>query len=77
MPFPINNASRYSIGRTMKGYLRLGIKCHGLWSRQASGRLIKVNIQGIALGHLKVVVHSKWSFKRSGRLGKFDCIFLP
>ena len=24
-----------------------------------------------------MVVHSKWSFKRSGRLYKFDCIDIP
>ena len=23
-----------------------------------------------------MVVHSKWSFKRSGRLHKFDCIYI-
>ena len=60
----------------MKGHLLLGISFHGRWSRQASGRLIKVEyIQGIALGGSEVVVYSKWSFRRSGRLHRFDCMY--
>ena len=51
----------------MKVHLLLGIRFHGRWSRQASGRLIKVNIKGIALGGFETVVQGKWSFKRSGR----------
>ena len=34
----------------MKGYLLLRIRFHGHWSRQASGRLIKVKYTGNSLG---------------------------
>ena len=34
----------------MKGNLLLGIRCHGRWSYQASGRLIKAKFTGNSLG---------------------------
>ena len=58
----------------MKGHSLLGIIFHGRWSRQASGRLIKVKYTGNSLGGSETVVRSNWSFKRGGRLQKFDCI---
>ena len=58
----------------MKGHLLLGIRFYGRWSRHTSGRLIKVKYTGNTLGGSEVVVYSKWSFKRSGRLHKFDRI---
>ena len=47
----------------MKDHLLLGIRFHGRWSRQASGRLIKVKYRGNSLGG-----DLKRSFKASGRL---------
>ena len=34
----------------MKDHLLIGIRFHGRWSRQASGRLIKVKYTGNSLG---------------------------
>ena len=74
VPFSIYKASRHSSGRWMKGNLVLGIRFHGRWLCQASDYWIKAKLQGIALGGFETVVHGKWSFKRSGRWGKYDCI---
>ena len=48
--FPIYKASKHSSGRWIKENLLLGIRFHGRWSRQASGRLIKVKYTGNSLG---------------------------
>ena len=47
----------------MKVHLLLGIRFHGRWSRQASGRLSKVKYTGNSLGG-----DLKRSLKASGRL---------
>ena len=60
----------------MKDHLLLGIRLHGRWSRQASGRLIKVKYTGNSFGGSESGLYSKWSFKRSGCYHKFDCIFI-
>ena len=44
--FPIYKASKHSSGRWIKENLLF----HGRWSRQASGRLIKVKYTGNSLG---------------------------
>ena len=48
--FPIYKASKHSSGRLIKENLLLGIRFHGRWSRQASGRLIKVKYTVNSLG---------------------------
>ena len=53
---------------THMAILLLGIRFDGRWSRQASGRLIKVKYIGNRLGgEFEMVVQGKWSFKKSGR----------
>ena len=62
----------------MKGYLLLWIRFHDHWSRQPSGRLIRVKYTGNSLGGGGGGGDLKWSFTASGRLRevvvhKFDC----
>ena len=50
VPFLIYKVSRHSSGRWLKYHLLLGIRFHGRWSRQGSGRLNKVKYTGNGLG---------------------------